>query len=166
MNAHYYQYSRVGSEFTYYFTSKGPKGCIPKIVHFVEVSASELGIADFKKLYNLSFGDLRDHGTNAIVDDTVRSNNGDLRVVLSTVIHIVVLFLHKNTDATLLLSGYIDYDHPRGSSDQRSKLYQKVINVNWAELNQNYRFWGLNSDYLERYVVGRQYQKVLIRRKQ
>lgn len=66
---------------TYYkFFSHG-RSKIEKVVEFVPLKE--------KNIFNLGFGDLLPDGS---IDDTVASNNGDIRKVLTTVISIVKHF--------------------------------------------------------------------------
>ena len=76
MNQASYPFQR-SANMRYIFTSTGKK----KIKKLVEFNPTVI-----PKIVNMGFGDLLDDGQ---VDDTARSNNGDIAKVLSTVIMIL-----------------------------------------------------------------------------
>jgi len=80
----------------YIFFSLG-KHRIEKVADFIPLKT--------KNIVNLGFGDLLPDGS---VDDRVSSNNGDIRKVLSTVIHILNHFTTMHPELHVFFSGSTD----------------------------------------------------------
>jgi len=68
-----------------------------------------------ENLYYFVFGDL---ASNSSIDDKIRSNNGDLVKVLSTVIDILKTFLAEHPEATVFFVG---------STLNRTALYRRIL---------------------------------------
>ncbi|WP_051189748.1 DUF6934 family protein [Daejeonella oryzae] len=122
-------YDKVRSSRTatieYKFTSIGKKGEIEKIIEYKEYSP------DLPNIYNLGFGQLKEDGLS--IDDTIRSDNGDMEKVLSTVAHTIY-------DFTTLYSDRIVY--LRGSCPVRTRIYQIAINKHYDEIIKDYDVHG------------------------
>lgn len=83
MNKDIYPFQNIEGDFIYIFISEGIHGEILKVV-LITPLPDDLG-DDFKPQYNLGFGDLFDIGEGWIVNDAVRSGNGDMPKVIATV---------------------------------------------------------------------------------
>jgi hypothetical protein len=116
-----YPYTR---EFAYQYTfvSQG-KERIEKIVIFSSTP--------IPNLFNLGFGDLSEDGT---IDDHIRSNNGDLVKVLSTVIHILKTFLHEHPKAKISFVG---------STRNRMALYERILKTYYDKFSQEFTISAL-----------------------
>lgn len=163
MNKDIYPFQNIEGDFIYIFISEGIHGEILKVV-LITPLPDDLG-NDFKPQYNLGFGDLFDIGEGWIVNDAVRSGNGDMPKVIATVAKIGMEFLDKHPGATLSFVGYVDQKSALQGKNHRNILYQRGINSNWSELSIQYNFWGVKEGRIERYVAGRQYDRILIKHK-
>jgi hypothetical protein len=56
-----------------------------------------------KKIYNLGFGDFDEE--NSEINDGINSNNGDMRMVFSTVLNTVPIFFKENPTAGIWVQG-------------------------------------------------------------
>jgi hypothetical protein len=121
MNQPSYLFTRVSSE-RYVFISSG-KQEIKKAVEFTAMDTPEH--------YNIGFGDQLSDGT---LDDTVESNNGDIVKVLATVIKIITSFLGEFPYATIFFVG---------SSDERTKLYKRVLRNYYHVFSSEYLITAL-----------------------
>jgi hypothetical protein len=109
MNKPKYEVNYSPVDEIYTFTSIGPKGEIKKAVQIYEYQ---------ENVYNLGFGDL--DTANDEIDDGAESGNGDVEIVLATVISIAVEFLKRNPLASITF---------KGNSTSRNRLYQIAINI-------------------------------------
>jgi len=100
-----YSYNRV-AQTQYSFISLG-KSVIVKSVIFTPT--------EFGDVLNLGFGDLMPDG---FVDDEADSNNGDITLVLATVIEITKTFLIEHPEKTIFF---------KGSTLRRTRFYQRII---------------------------------------
>ena len=128
----------------YSFTSIGRYGSIQKIVSFTEFQSN---------IFNLGFGDL-DPYTDEI-NDTIVSDNGDMKMILATVLSILNEFLAQNPTA------YIFF---KGSTQSRTRLYQMAINSYFNEFNQVFEIYGLINDVPETFQKNKKYESFLIRK--
>lgn len=116
MNQPSYLFTRVSSE-RYVFISSGKQ----EIKNAVEFTAS-----DRPNLYNIAFGDQLTDGT---IDDTVKSNNGDIVKVLATVVKILTAFIVEFPQATIVFVG---------SSNERTKLYGRILRTYYLNFSREY----------------------------
>lgn len=106
----------------YLFVSQGRHGCVDKVVTFQLIS---------NDIYNLAFGNWKRDDIE--FDDLVVTDNGDMEMVLSTVIEITKMFLAANPDV------YVNFT---GSTAARTRLYQIIIgNISEIVVGQ-YDVWG------------------------
>lgn len=163
MNKDIYQFQNIGEDSFYVFVSEGIHGKIEKAV-LISPLSDELG-EYFYPLFNLAFGDLVVLQGSLILDDSVRTGNGDMSKVIATVAAIVTDFLSKHPNSTLSFQGYIDQKSARMGKNQRNMLYQRGINSNWKELSEELRFWGINAGKFERYNPENTYDRILVKLK-
>lgn len=133
---------------TFQFTSKGPKGSIKKVIHYLKIHRSGIGT-----VYNLGFGDLDSEGH---VNDKIVTNNGDMEMVLSTVANTVYDFLDHYPDQ--LVYAY-------GSTPIRTKLYQKKIMQMMDVLSTEFDVFGFGQQGWVEFTGEEEYFSFLIRRK-
>ena len=124
------------------FTSVGPKGRIEKLVRYESIGNS---------YFNLGFGDRI--GTSLKVDDTSRSDNGDMKIVLSTVIKTIDLFFDKYPEAIVSF---------KGSTEERTRFYNRIINNYKIQYEGKYFFWGYKENKYEIFKDGESYSFFLI----
>ena len=103
--------------YQYTFVSHG-KERIEKIVTF--------NSTPIPNLFNAGFGDLTEDGT---IDDHVRSNNGDIIKVLSTIIHILKTFLHEHPKAKVAFIG---------STPNRTALYARILRTYYEVFSKEF----------------------------
>lgn len=163
MNKDIYQFLSIGEDSLYVFVSEGIHGKIEKAV-LISPLSDELD-EYFYPLYNLAFGDLVVFEGSLILDDSVRTGNGDMSKVIATVAAIVMDFLSKHPYSTLSFQGYIDQKSARLGKNQRNILYQRGINSNWKELSDELRFWGINAGEFEKYDPESTYDRILVKLK-
>jgi len=91
----------------FYFISKGKNGSIPKIISYQEIENG---------LYNLGFGDY--NLKTRTIDDTIISDNGDMKLILATIVDSIKMFFEIQPDTIIFITG---------SDRTRTKLYQRII---------------------------------------
>jgi hypothetical protein len=123
---------------TYEFFSEGPKGTIRKFIEFRKID---------RRVYNLAFGDWDE--LNQRIDDKSRSNNSDMRKILSTVAGAVVLFLNNHRYAVLFI---------QGQTLAKTRLYQMGLNKIWPEINSLYDIAGFRNGIWESFTPGNNYK--------
>jgi hypothetical protein len=128
----------------YYFTSAGRNGEIAKIIQYSYVSHG---------VFNLGFGI---HNRDGTMDDIAISNNGDMEKVLATVGATVYHFTEKYP-GTLVMA--------QGSTASRTRLYRRMITLNYDEISEEFSIYGLKNDVWEEFVKNRDYQAFLVKRK-
>jgi uncharacterized protein DUF6934 len=106
----------------YRFFSDG-RNTIEKIVDFVPLKG--------RNLINLGFGDLLPEGS---IDDKVISNNGDIRKVLSTIVHILKHFTALHPQALIFFTG---------STDERTRLYTRIIKLYYTVFRKEFYIYGI-----------------------
>lgn len=123
---HYnFKYSRSNRQF--YFISKGKKGKIKKVVQFRLIH---------DRVFNLGFSDWSEETQD--FDDKAVSENGDMQLVLATVIKIMCLFLSENEGMTVFLTG---------STPARTRLYQIIINTNLNIIKDDFEISGFREGH-------------------
>jgi hypothetical protein len=143
-----YQYRSETSMRYYEFSSEGMKGLIKKIVEFTETGT--------ENVYNLGFADY-DEKTKTTSDISV-TNNGDSLKVLATVASTVYAFTQKNPKAWILATG---------STNIRTRLYRMGITNNLAEINEDFKVFGLNDiGKWVTFIVGEDYEAFLLTKKE
>jgi hypothetical protein len=104
--------------------------------------------------YNLAFGDWNEEFH--ILDDSVRTNNGDGDKVLATVAFTALDFTYQFPNALLLIEG---------STPARTRLYQMSIASNLSEINKVFNIQGFHLQKWAPFMQGRNYERFLARRK-
>ena len=125
----------------YYFDSVGPKGVIRKYAQF------EMGDADLS-LYNLAFGDI--DPTTGKPDHSVKSNNGDRDMIMSTIAAIVLEFTSMYPGATIFV---------RGFDAARTRLYQMGIASHFAEISLMFEIKGYVNGEWETFTLNTNYER-------
>jgi hypothetical protein len=105
-------------------------------------------------LYNLAFGDWNDE--YGILDDSVRTNNGDRIKILATVAFTAIDFTNQFPNTLI---------HIEGSTPARTRLYQMGITNNLVEINRNFDIRGYYLRKWEPFRSGRNYEAFLAQRK-
>ena len=133
---------------TYEFSSKGPRGLIRKAVRFQY--RPDLGV----NVYNLLLGDYypeTDH-----IDDSAVSNNGDTKIILTTVAEAVETFVNLYPRAIILIMG---------NSASRVRLYQIGITLAWKEIDAKYDVLAKRNNDWEPFKKGVNYEAFLVTKK-
>ncbi|MCF0070629.1 hypothetical protein LZD49_09110 [Dyadobacter sp. CY261] len=163
MNKDIYPFFNLEEDFIYAFVSEGIRG---KILKAVLISPLPYHPEQhFNPLFNLGFGDFIELDDEWMLDDSVRSGNGDMPKVIATVARIAMEFLRKHLEYALSFQGYNDQKSIRHGKNHRNMLYQRGINSNWSELSAHLTFWGDKAGHVEEYVVGNQYDQILVKLK-
>ncbi|WP_019940757.1 DUF6934 family protein [Dyadobacter beijingensis] len=163
MNKDIYHFQSIEDSSLYTFTSEGIHGKIHKVV-LMSPLIDELN-AHFDPLFNLAFGDIVRLKDSWVLDDSIRTGNGDMPKVIATVAAIAIAFLEKHPHSTLSFQGYMDPKSAFLGKNQRNILYQRGINSNWEELSAKLRFWGVKAGKFESYTRGSTYDRILANRK-
>lgn len=163
MNKEFYPFRRIDNDFVYFFLSEGVRGIIEKGV-LIERLPEHLCLG-FESNYNLGFGNVMLVNDERVVDDSVRSGNGDMAKIIATVARIAINFLRDHPECTLSFQGFIDTKSAQHGKNHRNILYQRGIESNWDELSAEFDFWGVTSGNIEAYVVGRLYDRILVKHK-
>jgi len=109
----YPYYKENGSR--YKFISSGRRA-IEKVVEFTPTR--------LKNVYNLGFGDLLPNGE---MDDTAKSNNGDIIKVFATVISILEDFTETHPSLKIVFWG---------STLERTKIYNRIIKTYYQSFSK------------------------------
>ena len=107
----------------YQFTSEGPKGKIVKVIQFTQTQNIEI--------YNLAFGNLRNDGS---VDDETTNDNKDRNKILATIAAAVYEFSSQYPDKLIFFCG---------TTPERTRLYRMALSVNFEELKNDFRIYGI-----------------------
>lgn len=163
MNKDIYPFYQAEDDSLYFFVSRGVHGDIQKVVSINKIPDNP----DYpsESVYNLGFGDVITVAGGWTIDDSPRSGNGDMSKVIATVARIAMEFLRENPESLLSLEGYMDEKSTMQGKNQRNILYQRAIDSNWVQLSSEFRFWGTRSGEISDYIVGNQYDKILVNRK-
>ncbi|MEO6284626.1 MAG: hypothetical protein ABIN80_11870 [Dyadobacter sp.] len=162
MNKESYSYRKSGDGNLYSFVSEGTYGNITKSVSIVRILSEFTNLPD-QEIYNLAFGDFRIINGQWMIDDSSRSNNGDMPKVIATVAKIAIEFMHENKTAILSFSGFMDKKSFELGRNQRTNLYQRAINSNFEELCKSFEIMGVIKDRIEEYALGTGYDRILIK---
>lgn len=163
MNKDIYTFLNLEEDFIYVFVSEGIRGNILKAVLISPLPYHPE--QHFNPLFNLGFGDITGRNEGWFLDDSVRSGNGDMPKVIATVARIAMEFLRKHPDCALSFQGYNDQKSVLHGKNHRNVLYQRGINSNWSELSAEFAFWGDKAGHVEQYIVGNQYDQILVKLK-
>lgn len=116
-----YPYYALDLDKHYYFKSVGEKGSVYKIVALtLKVNGN----------WNLGFGDLIDNKIN----DSIVTNNQDIRKVIGTVAKVAIDFLRLNPDKTIEIEPV---------DDKRKILYNTVFRRYFTEIDALYVIKGI-----------------------
>ncbi len=85
------------------------------------------------------------------------TNNGDIEVVLSTLVSILLVFTDKNPEAWV----YIE-----GTTESRTRLYRIVISTHLSEIKKHFYVFGLKINTWQKFRKNNKYSAFLIKRKQ
>lgn len=91
-----------------------------------------------------------------MINDSVKSNNGDRQKILTTVAQTVFKFMEDKPNVTIIA---------QGSTPARTRLYQMGIASFWDEINEHFEIDGLVDDRWEYFEKKRNYTAFLLRRK-
>ncbi|SDF79562.1 hypothetical protein SAMN04487996_112218 [Dyadobacter soli] len=141
MNAAFYGTDWYGERLTFWFKSMG-RASIVKAIMFRPTSEPDI--------YEIALGDLTSDG---LIDLEVRSDNGDMEEVLSTVAKALLFFLSDHLGAQVVIEA---------SSDSRSRLYQMAIKrelENLGDCLAVHGFEGENPEVLQR---GKNYKRFVV----
>lgn len=124
-----YSLSIDESNYIYEFISEGKYQAIKKLIIFVPIKGED-------NLYNLSFGDANElSDRNNLINDTITSNNGDMKKVLATVFRAVLSFVNIKKNCKIIF---------RGSTASRTRLYRMALSNNYKELLYYFTIYGIN----------------------
>lgn len=122
-----YPYRQCG-EATYEFVSIGNKNIV-KRVQFIKT--------EIKNIVALGFGDLLDDGT---ISDQASSNNGDIGMVMSTIIKITEEYTLSHPAIKIFFEG---------STKERTRLYGRILKNYYQEFSNYFIITGIRIDSLE-----------------
>lgn len=128
MDTQKYELSANADVTVFEFTSCGKNGSIQKAVKYSQTLN--------KNVYNLGFGDIvfsNEAKSEVEVDDTTLSNNGDLQMIINTVVYSAYIFTNRYPEAYVLF----------GSSDKaRMRLYRMFLSRNIDAISKNFTVFG------------------------
>lgn len=126
----------------YSLVSEGKNGRVKKRVQFDWIHGN---------MFNLGFGDWKDDGYG--FDDLAVTDNGDMEMVLSTVIRIAVKFLSLNPGVTIYLTG---------STATRIRLYRIIISNHYDVISNDFIVLGYLDGCLRPFEKNVNYEAFLI----
>ncbi|SFE38744.1 DUF6934 family protein [Spirosoma endophyticum] len=130
MNRPSYEVAVSKNRLRYEFISIGAKGHIQKIVEYSYVNSLNV--------WNLGFGDF-DPATGRI-SDSVISDNGDGRKVITTVALTLLQFFEVHPTETVIFTG---------SDTRRTMLYNRIVLQFYDEFSDRLLITGLNQEGIE-----------------
>ena len=130
---------------TYQFTSVGKTNQLMQ-VSFVKKSENE-------EVYTLMFGNV---DSNNSINYLNKTNNGDMKIILATVVKITENFLEENPSSIILFSG---------SSETRTKLYQRILSSNFTTFTKKIDIFGVENGKIEQFNPIKIYAGFIIRNK-
>ncbi len=120
------------------FVSHGKKGQILKGILFQKI--------DEVNNYNLAFGDV----INKKLDDEIVSNNGDAKMVISTVVEAVYIFFKTYPEAILEIDPV---------DKKRTRFYNYIFKSRYKEIEIGFILKGYSNNQWEQYDIQKSYQK-------
>lgn len=120
------------------FVSHGKKGQILKGILFQKM--------DEVNNYNLAFGDV----INKKLDDEIVSNNGDAKMVISTVVEAVYIFFKTYPEAILEIDPV---------DKKRTRFYNYIFKSRYKEIEIGFILKGYSNNQWEQYDIQKSYQK-------
>jgi hypothetical protein len=145
MNERKYKVRAHSDHLTFEFLSVGPKGNILKIVEYQHMH---------ENFYNLAFGDKNASGE--ILDDLIKTNNGDTDIVLFTVASTLFDFF-EHYEGTIVFA--------QGSTHSRNRLYRRYLTNFLDIINENFILFGELAGEIERFTIGMDYTSFYIQKK-
>jgi hypothetical protein len=145
MNERKYKVIAHSDHLTFEFLSVGPKGNILKIVEYQHMH---------ENFYNLAFGDKNASGE--ILDDLIKTNNGDTDIVLFTVASTLFDFF-EHYEGTIVFA--------QGSTHSRNRLYRRYLTNFLDIINENFILFGELAGEIERFTIGKDYTSFYIQKK-
>lgn len=146
----------------FYFISEGRKKILKKVEYAQLKNPQDYGLPEDIELYNLGFGDVffDEENNEEIINDDVRSNNGDKLKVINTVATTTLSFFETHPNAFVIL---------QGNTLSRNREYRIGISKIYQEMSgQGFEIAGLieeNNDYYwEEYTPDRNYLVFLMRK--
>ncbi|NII25987.1 hypothetical protein HB364_12905 [Pseudoflavitalea sp. X16] len=121
-----YPYRKCG-ESTYEFVSIGNNNIV-KRVEFIQT--------EIKNIVALGFGDLLADGT---LSDQANSNNGDMGMVMSTIIKIIEEYTLSRPNIKIFFEG---------STEGRTRLYGRILKNYYHEFSNHFKITGFRIDSL------------------
>ena len=142
MDQSHYSFNSAENNYLFSFVSEGPQGCIEKRVQFTPMGGAT---------FNLGFGDwIKETGE---IDDMAVSNNGDIELVLATVIEVLRFFLSKHSGARIFLTG---------STPARTRLYRIIINTNLDVIKAEFDIAGFKNGQWSRFEKNVDYESFTV----
>jgi len=142
MDQPHYQVQRSLHNNVYSFVSEGKKGSVKKKVQFDLITAG---------IFNLGFGDWED--SDAGFDDLTITDNGDMKMVLSTVVRIAAEFLSGNPGVII---------HLTGSTPARTRLYRIIISNRYETIRNDFSVLGYLNGGFHPFQKNMNYEAFLI----
>jgi hypothetical protein len=139
-----YPYYELGRPMHYFFESIGEERSVYKIVALTLMKNGN---------WNLGFGDLNKNG---LIDDSVVTNNHDVRKVIGTVAKIAIDFLKKYPDRTIEIEPV---------DDKRKTLYNLVFHRYFEDIDSLFTITGTIEGKKEPYLPSKTYNKFTIKLK-
>lgn len=172
--------SEVGNK--YFFVSEGNQDVIKAIQYsFIQQLNNQI-IEELngRNVYNLGFGDY--DSDNDTLNDLANTNNGDHYKVFNTVLSTIPTFFEAYKGMVLMVHGsdgrqsFIESCKPACSRKctnecknfkRRINIYRRYVNKHYDLLSVDFQFIGgiLNNEGstdLESYIVGKEYDSVLL----
>jgi len=132
---------KILSDFDYQFFSKGKNGIVEKKVVFCPT--------EIPNYFRLSFGDV----VNNYIEEMSISNNGDVDLIIATVVWSVICFTRQNTKRHVKFTG---------ATESRTRLFAMWINKNRDELFKYLNIYGYCNGKCEKFIPNKRYNSFLI----
>jgi hypothetical protein len=142
MDQPHYEFEYSLPRKVYSFTSEGRNGPVRKVVEFTLIQSGK---------YNLGFGDWNEEKQG--YDDKAITDNGDMEIMLSTVIRVTTRFLSTIPGVSV---------HLTGSTAARIRLYRIIISNNYEVISREFTVLGLLCGEWFKYEKNVNYEAFLV----
>lgn len=140
-----YAFKKTRKEFRYEFVSISEEKSVKKLIVLTETRNYSI--------FNLALLDIDDNG---VASDDTETNNGDMRIVMATVIKVIDSFLSEEPNKLVLF---------KSEDDRRQRLYRIVISRELELIKTNYNVYGELNGKIELFKTGKKYTSYLIGKK-
>ncbi|MCF0061197.1 hypothetical protein MUK70_18315 [Dyadobacter chenwenxiniae] len=141
MNEPFYEFRVLDEACRFDFLSIGKRN-IPKTVIYYK--------SDNPAVFSLTLASIKSDGN---LDFQTTSNNGDMKIILATVVQTLKIFLAAYPKAVVVFTG---------NSPSRTRLYNIIISREIEQVKDYLEVMGFAENYVELFVPNRRYEGFIV----